>query len=149
MRYLQIPLRTLALAMVTLLVTVNGVVSASDEPLIEVFTASDPPFIADHQRNGVQIYEIDGIARFEEELSLGLPADTDAARRQAVDRVAQVDEERLRRVQRAAMGLAKAMQYGIDRYPAVVFNREAVVYGVTDLAEARQRYQLWREASGQ
>ena len=95
------------------------------------------------------LVEIDGIERFEVELSLGLPADTDAARRQAIERITQVDEERVRRVQRSAMGLSKAMQHGIDRYPAVVFNEEAVVYGVTDLAEARQRYQLWREASGQ
>ena len=28
------------------------------------------------------------------------------------------------------------MQYGIDRYPAVVFDGEAVVYGVTDLTVA-------------
>lgn len=146
---LPIPLRKLALATTILLVPVNDVVSASDEPLIEVFTASTHPIIPDHQGNGIQIYDIDGIKRFEVELSLGLPADTDAARRQAIERVAQVGEERAQRVQRSAMGLSKAMQYGIDRYPAVVFNREAVVYGATDLAKVRQRYQLWREASGQ
>lgn len=149
MRYLQIPLSTLAFAMAPILVTMNGVVSASDEPLIEAFTDSGHPIIADHQGNNVRVYEIDGIKRFEEELSLGLPAGPDAARRQAIERVTQVDEERVRRVKRDAMGLAKAVQYGIDRYPAVVFDREAVVCGVTDLAEARNRYQLWREASGQ
>ena len=148
MRYLQILMRTLAIAMTTLLMAVNGVVSASDEPLIEVFTTSDHSIVVDQQGNSVLIYEVDGITRLEGDLSLGLPADTDAARRQAVERVARVDEERVQRVQRAAMGLAKAMQYGIDRYPAAVFNRDAVVYGVTGLAEVRQRYQRWRKALG-
>lgn len=149
MRYLQILLRTLALAAATLLVTVNGVVSASDELLTEVFTASDHPIVFDQQGNSVLIYEVDGIRRLEGDLSLSLTADTDAARRQAIERVSQVDEEQVRRVQRTAVGLSKAVQYGIDHYPAVVFNRDAVVYGVIDLTEARQRYQLWREASGQ
>ena len=49
----------------------------------------------------------------------------------------------------AAIGLAKAVQYGVDRYPAVVVNGTAVVYGVTDLVEAVARYQAWREARSQ
>ena len=46
----------------------------------------------------------------------------------------------------AALGLAKAVQYGVDHYPAIVFNGTAVVYGVTDLVEAVQRYDTWHEA---
>jgi len=44
----------------------------------------------------------------------------------------------------AAIGLAKAMQYGVDRYPAIVVNGTAVVYGVTDLVDAAARYETWR-----
>ena len=44
----------------------------------------------------------------------------------------------------AAIGLAKAVQYGIDRYPAIVFDGRVVVYGVTDLVEALDRYKAWR-----
>ena len=36
-------------------------------------------------------------------------------------------------MQRAAMGLAKAMQYGIDQYPAIVFDGDLAIYGVTDI----------------
>jgi integrating conjugative element protein (TIGR03757 family) len=44
----------------------------------------------------------------------------------------------------AAIGLAKAVQYGVDRYPAVVVNGTVVVYGVTDLVDAAARYEAWR-----
>ena len=47
-------------------------------------------------------------------------------------------------MQRAAMGLAKAVQYGVDRYPAIVFDGQMVVYGVTDLEAALQYYRAWR-----
>ena len=47
-------------------------------------------------------------------------------------------------VQNAAVGLAKAMQYGIDRYPAIVFDGKAVVYGLTDLNSALDHYRTWR-----
>ena len=142
------PLRMLALATAIGLATVNGAVLAGEQPLVEVFTASGIPIFPDHQGDRVQVYEIDGIKRFEAQLSRGLPSDADAARRQAIERVAQVDEGQKQKVQRAATGLSKAMQYGIDRYPAIVFDGEAVVYGVTDLEWALHRYRQWREALG-
>ena len=36
------------------------------------------------------------------------------------------------------------MQYGVDRYPAIVFNGEAVVYGLTDLSNALDHYRTWQ-----
>ena len=92
---------------------------------------------------------IDSIQRLETELSRGLTADVDSAKRLARKRVAIVDDTQRKHVQQAATGLAKAMQYGIDRYPAVVFDAEAVVYGVADLKTALHRYRRWREASAQ
>ena len=148
MLYLPIPFRKLALATAIILVTVNGVVLAGDQPLVEVFTVS-VPIIPDHQVDRVQIYEIDGIKRFEAQLSRGLSSDADAARRQAIERVTHVYEGQKKQVQRSAIGLSKAVQYGVDRYPAVVFDGEAVVYGVTDLGEALHRYRQWQEASAQ
>ncbi|MCB1881336.1 MAG: TIGR03757 family integrating conjugative element protein [Gammaproteobacteria bacterium] len=149
MLYLPISLRKLALATAIIMVTVNSVVWAGDQPLVELFTAFDIPIIPDHQVDRVQVYEIDGIKRFEEQLSRGLPSDADAARRQAIERVTHVYEGQKKQVQRSAVGLSKAVQYGIDRYPAVVFDGEAVVYGVTDLGEALHRYRQWQEAPAQ
>ena len=48
------------------------------------------------------------------------------------------------KMQMAAHGLAKAMQYGVDRYPAIVFDGQAVVYGVTDVQTAIAHYRAWR-----
>jgi integrating conjugative element protein (TIGR03757 family) len=55
-----------------------------------------------------------------------------------------VDPEQLDALQRAASGLLKAAEYGIDRYPAVVFDGHAVVYGVTDLYDAVRHFETWR-----
>ena len=143
------PLRIPTLVIAIVLMTVSGVVSANDQPLVEVFTTSDVSIITDWKVDRVELYEIDGIRQFEEEISRGLSVDTNTAKRQAIDHVAQLDEGQKQQVQRSAIGLSKAMQYGIDRYPAVVFNRESVVYGVTDLTEAIHRYRQWREAAEQ
>ena len=43
--------------------------------------------------------------------------------------------------------LAKVMQYGLDRYPAIVFDSQAVVFGITDLEQALRLYRQWQEAS--
>jgi integrating conjugative element protein (TIGR03757 family) len=39
-----------------------------------------------------------------------------------------------------------ALHYGVDRIPAIVIDGTAVVYGVTDLVDAVQRYDAWRTA---
>ena len=39
-------------------------------------------------------------------------------------------------LENAAIGLVKAMQYGLDRYPAIVFDGQFVVYGMTDRVAA-------------
>ena len=143
------PFRIPALAMAIVLVAVNGVVSANDQPLVEVFTASDVPINPDHQVDRLQVYEIDGIQQFEEQVSRGLSEDANTAKLQAIKRTTQLDEGQKQQVERAAVVLSKAMQYGIDRYPAIVFDGEAVVYGLTDLTEAIHRYRQWRETTAQ
>jgi len=44
----------------------------------------------------------------------------------------------------AAKGLVQALQYGIDRYPAIVFDGEVVVYGVTDVNAATRIHKQWQ-----
>ena len=49
----------------------------------------------------------------------------------------------------AYQGLSVAIQYQIDRYPAVLFDRgKAVVYGVTDLQQALGWYRQWQSGLG-
>jgi integrating conjugative element protein (TIGR03757 family) len=138
----------LASVAVAVLLTANGVVMAGEHPTVEVFTATDSPTDTDVKADRVEVYEIDGIERFEAELSRGLPANADAAKRSAQARIGQLNQRQLQRAQRAAQGLAKAMQYGIDRYPAIVLDGRAVVYGVPDVKTALHLYRQWQEAAG-
>jgi len=121
---------------------------ASDALVIEVFTTGEQPVVGgEHERlrtATVTIYVIDGLERFESGLSEGLPADPDAARAEALRRIQHLDEARMVPAKNAAYGLAKAVQYGVDRYPAIVLDGRAVVFGVTDLLEALDRYEAWQ-----
>jgi integrating conjugative element protein (TIGR03757 family) len=116
---------------------------------IEVFTAGDLP-IQPPASDGVplptpiEVYEIDGIASLESALSKGLPADPDGAQRLVRKRLGQVDRWRRDAARQSAVGLLNAAEYGIDRYPAVVFDGDAVVYGVTDIGEALRYYRMWK-----
>jgi len=123
--------------------------------LIEVFTSADLPVVGetaihrqpDYREIKLQLYEIEGIQRIEADLSRDLTADPEAAKRVVLQRIQQLDEASRGRMQRVAIGLAKAMEYGIDRFPAIVFNGQAVVYGVADLPAALTHYQAWRTGS--
>ena len=121
---------------------------ASDALVIEVFTTGEQPVVGgEHERlrtATVTIYVVDGLERFESGLSEGLPADPDAAKAEALRRIQHVDDARMVPAKNAAYGLAKAVQYGVDRYPAIVFDGRAVVYGVTDLVQALDRYEAWQ-----
>lgn len=98
-----------------------------------------------HEELELHVYELDGIQHIETMLSEELTADPEQARQVVLQRFQLLREGDRARMQRAAMGLAKAMEYGVDRYPAVVFDGEVTVYGVTDIDEALHRYQQWRE----
>ena len=128
----------------------SGAVVAGESLGVEVFTAAGFPISgkADPRLRTatVTVYAIDGLDQFESALSEDLPPDADAAKAEALRRIGQLNEVRMAPAKHAALGLAKAVQYGVDRYPAIVFNGTAVVYGVTDLVEAVQRYAAWREA---
>lgn len=121
--------------------------------LVEVFTTTELPVTGEaainsqavHAKTEFHVYELDSIQRIETKLSEGLTADPEQSKQVVLQRFQQLHEDDRARMQRAAMGLAKAMQYGIDRYPAIVFDGEVAIYGVTDVGEALHRYQQWRE----
>lgn len=126
----------------------SALVVAGDALSIEVFTTSEwAVSSADHERlrtATVAIYAVDGLDRFQSALSEGLPADPEAAKAETLRRVQQLDDVHLAPAKNAAIGLAKAVQYGVDRHPAIVFDERVVVYGVTDLVEALDRYDAWQ-----
>ncbi len=121
---------------------------AGDTLVIEIFTTSEQPIVgAKHERvrtASITAYVLDGLERFESGLSEGLPRDAEAAKAEALRRIQRLDDARMVPAKSAALGLAEAAQYGLDRHPAIVFDGHAVVYGVTDLVEALDRYEAWR-----
>jgi integrating conjugative element protein (TIGR03757 family) len=96
-------------------------------------------------RLDITLYEIDGIASLESDLSIDMPTDPEKSKRIALHRIQNMDDQSKAKMQMAAQGLAKAMQYGVDRYPAIVFDGQAVVYGVTDVQIAIAHYRAWRQ----
>jgi integrating conjugative element protein (TIGR03757 family) len=118
--------------------------------VIEAFTSVKYLFVDargignDSHGLDVTIYEIDGIESIERDLSIDMPADPEKSKRIALDRIQHMDDQSITKIRMAALGLAKAMQYGVDRYPAIVFDGQAVVYGVTDVQSALTNYRAWR-----
>lgn len=94
--------------------------------------------------DGITVYYIDRIDRLQKELSKDLPANPEAAKQAALHRFQRMDNKLSHELENAANGLVQAMQYGIDRYPAIVFDGNAVVYGITDVRAATQRYRQWQ-----
>lgn len=128
----------------------SAVLQAGEPLTLEVFTTAELP-ISGHEDRGllgatVTVYALDGLEQLESALSQDLPADEEAAKAEALRRVGKLSHVRMGPAKDAAIGLVKAVQYGLDRYPAVVFNGTTVVYGVTDVGDAVDRYEAWREA---
>lgn len=128
--------------------------AADPNQRIEVFTSTERPIVQMQARSvgrkivrlDVRAYVIDGMQLLEDTLSFDMPTDPRRSKQVALQRLQEIDEEAKLKLQLAAIGLTKAMHYGIDRYPAVVFNGEAVVYGVTDIAVALEYYQAWQNS---
>jgi len=96
------------------------------------------------QNIDLQVYELNRIQLVETALSNDLPPNPERSKQIALQRIQQLDEQAMPAIQNAAVGLAKAMQYGVDRYPAIVFDGDTVIYGLTDLSAALNHYRTWR-----
>ena len=127
--------------------------AGSDRPLVvEVFISDKHVIIgadaaaldSNSRQPAIVVYKIDAIQSIERDLSANLPVEPLQSKQIVLHRIQSLGEQTRSRMQAAAMGLAKAMQYGIDRYPAIVFDNQAVVYGVTDLKAALGFHQAWR-----
>lgn len=122
--------------------------AAAEPPLrIEVFANSAMPIT---NAVGATVYVLDALQLLEDQLSQGLPATEAEALPVARERVRRLGGALQQRAANASQGMVLAARYGIDRIPAVVIDGRAIVYGLTDVAEAvaayRQRRQPAQEA---
>ena len=120
-------------------------IAIEKDPTIEVFTDSSLQIVSGNDH--ATVYLIDRIHELQEELSINLPADPESAKALALQRFQRMDAQLSSELENAAKGLVQATQYGIDRYPAIVFDGQAVVYGLTDIRAATQLYQRWQAES--
>jgi integrating conjugative element protein (TIGR03757 family) len=131
---------------------------AANDPLqsIEVFVTQQTPIrnvsvtLSALTRQGVTlaVYNLDAPAQLSQSLSQNLPLNAAEAKKILQKRLHQQGLTSLQQhYQIAYQGLAKSLAYELDRFPAIVFNHgQAVVYGVTDLKEALDLYQIRRAA---
>lgn len=117
---------------------------------IEVFTTWDQrpagrKAVSTDTGAQIRVFVLDGIHRLEAQLSQDLPADERSAEREVLRRLRALDEDWQLRVKASAEALMRAMELGVERYPAIVFDETWVVYGVTDLRTAMAHYHHWRD----
>lgn len=139
----------------TLLFVLNQLTWAEEQIVmtptsIEIFTTADQPIGAidrlPAEHPSIRIHNLDAIKGLEVELSQRLSADPDKAERQLLERLQQLSGSTRSQLEHSAMSLARAMQYGLEKYPAIVFDGDLVVYGLTDLSVALMHYRLWRSS---
>jgi len=117
-------------------------IAGETAPAIEVFT--DSKFQVVSVSDNTTVYVMDRINQLQQALSEDLPIEPENAKRLVLSRFQRMDAQLSSELENAARGLVQAMQYGIDRYPAIVFDGDAVVYGVLDVTAATQLYQRWQ-----
>lgn len=89
----------------------------------------------------LQVYRLDVMALIEHQLSQGLPAVEADAMAHLQRMEAQIRRKYQAQIVNAANGMTMAIHYKLDRLPAVVINRQAVIYGVPDVDKALAIYQ--------
>jgi integrating conjugative element protein (TIGR03757 family) len=92
----------------------------------------------------VEIYYLDAVKNIEDQLSNSLPPDVGQAKQLVTTRIAQQGQTAFEhQLQEAYQPLLLMMRYQLDRYPVMIFDERAVIYGITDIPQAMQRYQVW------
>ena len=92
----------------------------------------------------ITILSLDAVQSIQDQLSEGLPNDETLARASVQRKIAEIGRSKLEDELRTAyLPLSTMMAYGLDRYPVIIFDKQAVIYGMTDLSLAINRYHQW------
>jgi integrating conjugative element protein (TIGR03757 family) len=122
----------------------NSSVPISQSPQIEVFATSSM-YISNAQL--ASVYRVDGRKQLVAHINQGgLPPNPQQAAAIVQQRVKAMGPEFNNRVQASLLAVEKTMVYGVQRVPAIVFDGQRVVYGVTDVLQALE---IARRGGGQ
>jgi integrating conjugative element protein (TIGR03757 family) len=93
----------------------------------------------------LKVCDIDAVGQFEADISKLLPGDELKARQVLEEYINRTGRDAFEQEAiRAYQGIMAVVRYELEKYPAIVFDDESVIYGVTDLDEALNRYGAWK-----
>lgn len=121
---------------------------------IVIVTSEEYPVVMPDAYKGyipkLTILNLDSVSQIESRLSQGLPANEKLATAEFHRRVEAIGKTKLESALRGAyQAVGAAMAYRLDRYPAIIFDERVVVYGLTDLSKALEKYRQWRLGAGE
>ena len=123
--------------------------AAAEAIRAEYFTDSRHfPMSGDSHGAVVTLYDLAAPVLLEQAFSAGLPANPVQAEAKALAWFKANHAKLPGQLEAAYAGHAKALDYGLRKYPAWVFDGRATVYGVTDLQEGLGLYQEWLTQTG-
>lgn len=112
---------------------------------VEVFANSATHIHAQPQTPYLKrIYRVDAMAAISQQLSMRLPGDEAQAKTYMLQAEAQIRKRYQDQIVNAAHGISLAIHYRLDRLPAIVINRNAVIYGIANVDQAVALYQQSR-----
>jgi len=123
---------------------------ATEQPFIEVISSDLFPItgIQDLQGQGylVNVYNLDDGKRLVTQIGSNLPHNQEAAKKVLQQWFKKIGNRQVKvQFKKAYQAVTISTQYGLTRYPAVVFNHgESVVYGETNIVQALRHYQQWK-----
>ena len=123
---------------------------AAEQPFIEVISSDLFPVsdiqVLQRQGYSVNVYNLDDGKRLVAQIGANLPHNQEAAKNTLQQRFKKMGEEQVKaQFIQAYQAVTISTQYGLTRYPAVVFNHgESVIYGETNLVQALRLYQQWK-----
>ncbi len=143
-------MRQFSICLYFVLITFSFNSQATEQLFIEVVTSDSFPITAtqDLKKQGISIniYNLDDGKRLVAQIGANLPNNQNDAKNVLLQRFKKMGDKQVKaQFIQAYQAVTLSTQYGLSRYPAVVFNHgESVIYGETNLAQAIRLYQQWK-----
>ena len=118
--------------------------AAQAQEVVEVFRLSNQSVVG----TANTVYVVDALHNATERLSVDLPNIPAEAQRIAEVRLKALTEQDKEALHQASTSVIRAAEYKIVKVPAIVFDGKAVIYGVSNVEEARVIYRGWRTRGG-
>lgn len=136
-------LKRTALILISIIALVSTNAIAESPLKIHVFHDSNSTITHTQTLKGnavVSVYDLSEATRLEDEISFNLSSDPEKAQQQAMARLKKGGKALENRIIQSHMPAMKALELGLKKLPAIVFNDEAVIYGETNVLAAYNKY---------